>query len=130
MNNEKPVIEIGDIKLYEVLTIVKYDYIPLLSCCEDKNGQQYLCLLAEMRHGLIWVVGKTDDLILKQLLQLDITLNEAITKYEPLFVVYFTSKDKYSYEEFTKDTIDPLLLAEDGVYMEYIEEEAEAWLKR
>lgn len=126
----KPLIEFGDKKLYLTLTIVEYDFMPVVNCCNDENNQQYLCLLAEVRYGIIWVVGKTYDPTLQHLLRCDITLNEAITKYEPLFVVHFTSKDGYFYEEFTKDTIDPLLLAEDGLYMKYIEEEAQEWLNR
>lgn len=125
-----PLIELGNKKLHLTLNIVEFDFMSWVSCCEDEDNQQYLCLLADVRGGLIWVVGKTDNPTLKQLLRLDITLNEAITKYEPLFIVRFTAKDGYSYEEVTKDTIDPLLLTEDGVYMEYIEEEAEEWLKQ
>lgn len=125
-----PLIELDNKKLYLTLNIVEYDFMSLVSCCKDEDDQQYLCLLADTRGGIVWVVGKTDNPTLKQLLQLDITLNEAITKYEPLFVVRFTAKDGFSYEEVIKDTIDPLLLAEEDLYMEYIEEEAEEWLKQ
>lgn len=116
----KAIIEMGTKQLFLAFSIISMDGMPFLFAARDKTQSWYLCLCNEMRYGIHWIVTPSDLHIISQLIGKRITINQAIEQgAAEKFKVSFTAAHGYTHQQCEFSDIDPLDLAEEGLFVEY-----------
>lgn len=111
--------------LQHLFTIIEYDYEPILMVLRDRYQNLYLGLCSELRGMRRWIVAPTNTQELHRLLNYKYTINEALKALSNTAYVIERHGSEYLYERMPFNQVNPLYLAEEGVYAEFIDEDCE-----
>lgn len=111
--------------LHYLFSIVEYDYEPILMVLRDDSQKLFLGLCSELRGMRRWIVALTNVQVLRGLLDFKYTINEALKAVSNTAYVIERHGNEYSFERIPFNQVNPLYLAEEGVYAEFTDEDCE-----
>lgn len=112
-------------ELRMLFSIESYDYIPILSVLKDDYSQLYLCLCSEIRDKMRWIISLTTFEVIQALVDLKLSVNQALRKVQDQVFVVEYCDGKYSCQTLSFSKINPLYLAEEDTYAEFQDEDVD-----
>lgn len=116
--------------LHFLFTIIEYDYEPILMVLRDDYQNLFLGLCSELRGMRRWIVALTNGQVLRGLLDFKYAINEALKALSNTAYVIERRGSEYRFERVPFSQVNPLYLAEEGVYAEFTDEDCEENLAR
>ena len=123
---KKAYIQCDGQALYYEFALNTLDDVPTLFVAKNEKDELFLCLCSEMRGLMRWVIGKTDAPVLNGLIGQHLTINEALSRTDPnVRIVEHRKGVGFTCEKVPIREVNPLYLTEEGLYADFLEEDAE-----
>lgn len=118
------VVTVGN--LYLAYILYEFENEPILFICSDDSKELYLCICAEIRRHMRWIVARCQDKILSDLVSQKIPIASAFLLNDKVIVIECNNEDDETSKVINSKEINLLDLPEEGLMLRVSEEDKSA----
>lgn len=115
------VVTVGN--LYLAYILYEFENEPILFICSDDSKELYLCICAEIRRHMRWIVACCQDKILSDLVSQKIPIASAFLLNDKVIVIEYNNEDDETSKVINSKEINLLDLPEEGLMLRVSEED-------
>lgn len=115
------VVTVGN--LYLAYILYEFENEPILFICSDDSKELYLCICAEIRGHMRWIVACCQDKILSDLVSQKIPIASAFLLNDKVIAIEYNNEDDETSKVINSKEINLLDLPEEGLMLRVSEED-------